>query len=248
MFVLRIELLSLPSLLSVDVVTLDNGDLHSTVITEELADESSFHGSIHSQRCEGSHGSIPALVRSWERLIIESAGSTPTNIHSIGSNTESQEDLLEDKRRKNGKLDPSTRSPVLANGHSDISTGRVERVRSLITPKSCKTPEKLVLDEDSSPVLEQEYEDWVAKHFPPNSRIVVVQRGGEGFGFSMVEDKVSVVSLCMVSICNTIIGCACGPHLLCVLPIIHFHLVSPPCAYMHTHTGSWRRRQIHHSP
>lgn len=177
-----------------DVVTLDNGDLHSTVITEEFTSKSS----IHSQRCEGSHGSIPALVRSWERLIIESAGSTPTNVHCIGSNTESQEDLLEDKRRRNGKLDQSSRCPVLASGLNEINgigNERVERVGSLITPKSCKTPEKLVLEEDSSFMLEEEYEGWVAKHFPPDSRVVVIQRGGEGFGFSMVEDKVSVFSL-----------------------------------------------------
>ena len=160
-----------------------------------------------SSHLKGHKTSI--LVRSWERLV---ESSTPTNAQDIGSNTESQEDLLEDKRnRRNVKrqeLEQSSDSltPVVTDSPENSGTrqfiaivdgvgkGRVERVRSLVGPKSCKTPEKLVLEADISQTQGEGCTDWMAEHFPPGARTVNLQRGNHGFGFTIIEGKVSTVT------------------------------------------------------
>ena len=132
---------------------------------------------------------------------------------NIGSNTESQEDLLEDTRNnnKNSKHITSERlkyeeledTVITGNPHSSYSekpsssskirirgSGRdqvVERVHSMITPRSFKTPEKFLLEPDEADTSNQ---SWLESHFPPNAETVTIPRGDKGFGLIMVEAKV----------------------------------------------------------
>lgn len=145
---------------------------------------------------------------------------------NIGSNTESQEDLLEDTRNnnRNSKHITSERlkyeeleDTVITGNHPHTSytqtvislddnekqsdlpsssrlqmrvSGReqvVERVHSMITPRSFKTPEKFLLEPEEGDTSNQ---SWLESHFPPNVETMTIPRGDKGFGLIMVEAKV----------------------------------------------------------
>ena len=90
---------------------------------------------------------------------------------------------------------------------SDIGGGdqsgqkeRVERVRSMIAPRSYATPEKLILEAEEVNGVEP-MSEWMAKHFPAGSSLVTVPRGDKGFGIIMVEGKVCVCVPTYVCVC-----------------------------------------------
>ena len=76
------------------------------------------------------------------------------------------------------------------------STGgkeRVEKVRSLVAPRSFTTPEKLVVSSGDDYLNCDNTEDrWLKERFPPEAKLVTVPRGDKGFGLIMVEENVSV--------------------------------------------------------
>lgn len=73
---------------------------------------------------------------------------------------------------------------------------RVERVHSLVGPRSFATPEKLVLQSGSEEVgVRAEDSEWISSQFPKGSRNVIIQRGDKGFGIIMVEGKVRGILL-----------------------------------------------------
>ena len=143
--------------------------------------------------------------------------SPPRNRRNIGSNTESQEDLLEETR--NNRLnfrqrlrdtDITSRQDVISSYEVETdenierqtvlrsSTGggkeRVEKVRSLVAPRSFQTPEKLVVHSTDDYLNCDNAEDrWLKERFPPEAKIVTVPRGDKGFGLIMVEENVSSV-------------------------------------------------------
>lgn len=121
---------------------------------------------------------------------------------NIGSNTESQEDLLQDSRntrnkqhdkfileehKQNGSTthQSQTNGDVKNSRKSARRTGKeqiVERVHSIVGPRSFKTPEKFLLEPDDS--------SWLEANFPLDAETVTIPRGDKGFGFIMVEEKV----------------------------------------------------------
>ena len=121
---------------------------------------------------------------------------------NIGSNTESQEDLLQDSRNTRNKHHDdyileehkpkgSTTHKSQTNGDAKNSrtsarrSGKeqvVERVHSIVGPRSFKTPEKFLLEPDDS--------SWLETNFPLDAETVTIPRGDKGFGFIMVEEKV----------------------------------------------------------
>ena len=139
--------------------------------------------------------------------------SPPRNRRNIGSNTESQEDLLEDRRNNRRNFRERLRNTDLAsredmiNSYEQETDGvterqshtlsltngkeRVERVRSLLAPRSFNTPEKLVIE--SSDYLSNDSE-WLKAKFPPGAKLVTVPRGDKGFGFIMVEGNVNIIA------------------------------------------------------
>ena len=92
---------------------------------------------------------------------------------------------------------------------SDIDGGdqsgqkeRVERVRSMVAPRSYATPEKLILDAEEVNGVDP-VNEWMSEHFPAGSSMVTVPRGDKGFGIIMVEGKVCCVQVCKCVFCPT---------------------------------------------
>lgn len=121
---------------------------------------------------------------------------------NIGSNTESQEDLLEDTRNKrnsdNIEQKHNSISTQLIGNYGTNSSKRysrksggekiVDRVHSIVAPRSFKTPERFLLEPDG----ELNSSSWLKANFPLNAETVTIPRGERGFGFIMVEEKVSI--------------------------------------------------------
>lgn len=138
-----------------------------------------------------------------DRIILDE--SPPRNRRNIGSNTESQEDLLEDRRNNRRNFRERLRNTDLASREDIINSyeqeidgqderrshtlgrERVERVRSLLAPRSFNTPEKLIVE--SSDHLNND-SAWLKAKFPPEAKLVTIPRGDKGFGFIMVEGNV----------------------------------------------------------
>lgn len=119
---------------------------------------------------------------------------------NIGSNTESQEDLLQDTRnQRNSEQKHNSSSTQLIGNYGTNSSKRrysrksggekiVDRVHSIIAPRSFKTPERFLLEPDG----ELNTSSWLEANFPLNAETVTIPRGERGFGFIMVEEKVSI--------------------------------------------------------
>ncbi len=71
-----------------------------------------------------------------------------------------------------------------------VQKERVERVHSLIGPRSFATPEKLTLLTENDEVGAEE--KWVSLRYPKGSHGVTIQRGDKGFGVIIVEGKVQL--------------------------------------------------------
>lgn len=143
-----------------------------------------------------------------DRIVLDE--SPPRNRRNIGSNTESQEDLLEDRRNNRRNFRERLRNTDLASREDIINSyeqemdgvderqsvtlrltsgkDRVERVCSLHAPRSFNTPEKLIID---SPDYLSSDSEWLKTKFPPGAKLVTVPRGDKGFGFIMVEGNVN---------------------------------------------------------
>ena len=164
-------------------------------------------GGIRSQK--GSHSQS-----GLDRIALDE--SPPRNRRNIGSNTESQEDLLEERRKNRHNFrqrlkdtDLALRQDVInsyeqendeqteaATHRQGLTSGkeRVERVRSLVAPSSFNVPEKLIIQSSDDYLSSSKTErDWLKDRFPPGTKLVTVPRGDKGFGFIMVEGNVSVV-------------------------------------------------------
>ena len=150
-----------------------------------------------------------------DRIVLDE--SPPRNRRNIGSNTESQEDLLEDRRnnRRNFRerlriTDLASREDIInsyeqcqevhVDGMSErqsvtlrLTSGkeRVERVRSLHAPRSFNTPEKLIVGSPDYLSSDKTDSEWLNAKFPPGAKLVTVPRGDKGFGFIMVEGNVN---------------------------------------------------------
>ena len=61
----------------------------------------------------------------------------------------------------------------------------------MVAPRSCATPEKIILHDIEEPDVDSNKE-WMNAHFPAGSRFVTIPRGDKGFGIIMVEEKVGV--------------------------------------------------------
>ena len=72
------------------------------------------------------------------------------------------------------------------------SRERVERVRSLVGPRSYTTPEKLILHSDGTEGVDSVVNEWTPSQFPEGSHSVTIQRENKGFGLIIVEGKVSL--------------------------------------------------------
>ena len=140
--------------------------------------------------------------------------SPPRNRRNIGSNTESQEDLLEERRNNRHNFRQRLKDTELIS--QDMITSyeqktdeqnerqpymrstsggkeRIEKVRSLVAPRSFTTPEKLVVhstENDNYLNCENMEKEWLKEKFPPEAKLVTVPRGDKGFGFMMVEGNV----------------------------------------------------------
>lgn len=67
---------------------------------------------------------------------------------------------------------------------------QVDCMRSMLGPRSYSTPEKLVLNSDSTPATSGgDGGNW-RDRFPRGSKAVTIPRGDKGFGFIMVEKRV----------------------------------------------------------
>ena len=169
-------------------------------------------------------------LQSHETLLDSSTESPFHSRRGIGSNTESQEDLLEDVRNQKNlkemlkyrelskasvaniinsyelrgveeKTLPGLR--VETNGISaPVIKERLERVHSTVAPHSYTAPEKLVLHAKESDMGNDSavHEEWMKIHFPAGSKSVTVPRGDKGFGIIMTEGKVGVAYVCMYAI------------------------------------------------
>ena len=146
-----------------------------------------------------------------DRIVLDE--SPPRNRRNIGSNTESQEDLLEDRRNNRRNFRERLRNTDLASREDIINSyeqeidgederqpftlrltnrkDRVERVRSLHAPRSFNTPEKLIIDSPDYLSSDKTDSEWLKAKFPPEARMVTVPRGDKGFGFIMVEENVN---------------------------------------------------------
>ncbi len=148
-----------------------------------------------------------------DRIVLDE--SPPRNRRNIGSNTESQEDLLEDRRNNRRNFRERLRNTDLASrediinsyeqcqevdGMNEIQSvtlrlpsrkDRVERVRSLHAPHSFNTPEKLIIDSPDYLSSDKTDSEWLSTKFPPGAKLVTVPRGDKGFGFIMVEGNVN---------------------------------------------------------
>lgn len=163
-------------------------------------------GGFRSQKGSYSHSGL-------DRIALDE--SPPRNRRNIGSNTESQEDLLEERRKNRHNFrqrlkdtDLALRQDVINSNeqepdehnetaaHRQGLTGgkeRIERVRSLVAPSSFSVPEKLIIQSSDDYLSSSETEkDWLKERFPLGTKLVTVPRGDKGFGFIMVEGNVSV--------------------------------------------------------
>ena len=141
-----------------------------------------------------------------DRIILDE--SPPRNRRNIGSNTESQEDLLEDRRNNRRNFRERLRNTDLASREDIINSyeheidgqderrsytlgrERVERVRSLLGPRSFNTPEKLIVESSDHLNGDRTNSAWLKANFPPEAKLVTIPRGDKGFGFIMVEGNV----------------------------------------------------------
>lgn len=152
--------------------------------------------------------------------------SPPRNRRNIGSNTESQEDLLEERRNNRYNFRQRLKDTELISRQDIInsyeqtteeqverqpclrdSTGskeRIEKVRSLIAPRSFTTPEKLIVqspdhNNDNYLNCENSEKEWLKEKFPPEAKLVTVPRGDKGFGFIMVEGNVRSIIIFIIT-------------------------------------------------
>ncbi len=188
-----------------------------------------------SSRRKGSEteSTVSHLHSSQERLLDSSLESTLSISHGFGSNTESQEDLLEDDRRprkrnnrdrvglgKHHRGDDALkleRTVNILNSYDGFRKEsimeeelgshkeRVERVHSLVGPRSFATPEKLILHSEDG--VGSADDEWMLSRYPRGSHTITIQRGDKGFGIMMVEGKVREaeswvegISVCMVKL------------------------------------------------
>lgn len=157
-------------------------------------------------------------IKPFKMRTLHIDGSSVRARRIIGSNTESQEDLLQETKnnQRNSTHIISERiehqefsDTIIPNSHhsflqkvpeingdirlSKVKTrvsGRdkvVERVHSMMAPRSFDTPEKFLLEPQETDTNNQ---SWLRSHFPPNAKTVTVPRGDKGFGLIMVEVKV----------------------------------------------------------
>ena len=152
--------------------------------------------------------------RNTAETIIHNGYSERSEVN-IGSNTESEEDLLSVSVHNHKNLEQSFKysrtsdrnimdSFQYRNGNGEVSSGEVVgRVRTVdVSTQSFSTPEKLVLVEPASTGVSRVHpggvsseaplstgSSWMAK-FPRGSKMVTVPRGDKGFGFILVEKKV----------------------------------------------------------
>lgn len=160
-----------------------------------------------------------------DRIVLDE--SPPRNRRNIGSNTESQEDLLEDRRNNRRNFRERLRNTDLASREDIINSyeqeidgvneresvtlrltsrkDRIERVRSLLAPRSFNTPEKLVIDSSDYPSSDKTDSEWLKAKFPPGAKLVTVPRGDKGFGFIMVEGNV-ITLVILLQLSKTIIS------------------------------------------
>lgn len=121
---------------------------------------------------------------------------------NIGSNTESQEDLLQESQNSTNQQDfeehkHGSDNFKLQRDDDDNKkrfskkSGRgrmVDRVHSIIAPQSFKTPEKFLVEPVDTEINNS---SWLEANFPLSAETVTIQRGEKGFGFIMVEEKVN---------------------------------------------------------
>lgn len=197
---------------SVDIVPVVENRPHvsiPTLITEFTDD----HQTPPARRKGSETESTLNILQSHETLLDSSIDSPIHSRRGIGSNTESQEDLLEDtritlkERLKYHELsneseitilnsyelkDDAEERTILGSQTNGFSVNeRVERVQSMVAPRSCATPEKIILHDIEEPDVDSNNE-WMDAHFPTGSRSVTIPRGDKGFGIIMVEEKVGV--------------------------------------------------------
>ncbi len=152
-----------------------------------------------------SEQSAPLLSKPYKVRKLLISDSPVRARRNLGSNTESQEDLLEDsKNRSNSGRFEQTKSDTKSGkaveeikGYKRQSrkSGRekmVDRVHSIIAPRSHKTPEKFLLDPAGKDDSATANALWLEANFPSDAKTVIVPRGEKGFGFFMVEEKVQL--------------------------------------------------------
>jgi len=186
-----------------------------TLITEITDD----HRTPPARRKGSETESTVNSLQSRETLLDSSTESPFHSRRGIGSNTESQEDLLEDARNQKN-LKEILKFQDLSNGSvanilnsykhkgvgqktvlglgvennglsAPVIKERVERVHSTVAPRSYTAPEKLVLHAKESDTDSDSavYEEWMKIHFPAGSKSVTVPRGDKGFGIIIKEGK-----------------------------------------------------------
>lgn len=194
-----------------------------TLITEITDD----HRTPPARRKGSETESTVNSLQSHETLLDSSTDSPLHSRRGIGSNTESQEDLLEDARNQKN-LKEILKYQDLSNGSvanilnsykhkgvgqktvlglgvennglsAPVIKERVERVHSTVAPRSYTAPEKLVLHAKESDADSDSavYEEWMKIHFPVGSKSVTVPRGDKGFGIIIKEGKVGVALVCV---------------------------------------------------
>lgn len=154
---------------------------------------------------------VPTKTQPITVLVTEGMTSPAKKRHtakSIGSFTESQEDLLSKSSHRNQKNLEKTfrylkshssnksRNIMDSFSHQNGTSGpppgeKAGRVRTEAGSRSFARPEKLILEPDvegvgtrAPPTI-----SWTRK-FPYGSRTVTIPRGDRGFGFIMLEKKV----------------------------------------------------------
>lgn len=157
------------------------------------------NGDDSSEKISAPSQSKPYKVR---KLLIN---DSPIRVRrNIGSNTESQEDLLQDSKNKSnsGVFERKKNNPKPQKAGDEINnyerklrkSGRekkVDRVHSIIAPRSHKTPEKFLLDPADENDSAMANASWLEANFPLDAKTVTIPRGEKGFGFFMVEEKVN---------------------------------------------------------
>lgn len=217
---------------SVDIVPVVENRPHVSIPTliTEITDD---HQTPPTRRKGSETESTLNILQSRETLLDSSIDSPLHSRRGIGSNTESQEDLLEDtriqrslkERLKYHELSNESEITILnsyelkddaeertileslgsqTNGFS--VNERVERVQSMVAPRSYATPEKIILHDIEEPDADSNNE-WMEANFPAGSRSVTIPRGDKGFGIILVEEKVGVS--CVWWFCRYIVRLHC---------------------------------------